>query len=747
MADHSEKSDVRVARVVLESEYSVGVLLEHPESQSLGPEDFSFRNGITIHRFVPQTPNRVQLIAGPFELSQNYRMRTRSGKSYPVLPTVWLDRLQLADRYGHWWRNHICCFRLHAPRSIGAQLFLYSSTHDKSPRPYSMEYEKETGSWFCEVPDLSPGMLYAFSIESAFRKQSPELFADPWSKAVAKTNNWQRTTLSLVLPPAQQTSPPVSHVNLDPRDQVIYETHVKDFTALSDEVPEHLRGTYLGMVYDTPNSPLQHLKKLGINTVELLPVADYDYYEPDFDDPGLSVHNTWNPYARNHWGYMSAHFFSPDARYATDQSHLESEWIGEKGNQRDEFKQMVQGFHDNGIAVLLDVVYNHVAQYSANYLRKADAYSTLRHRGSGNLTNDSGCGNDLRTESPYVRKLIIDSLKHWVTEYGVDGFRFDLAGIIDDDTLNEITTELKSVYPGIHLIAEPWGGRYDRYRFSVRDWGSWNDMFRNGICGYHPSNARGIVFGRWFPGENHTSLYKLLSGDLTSSGGSSLDEYHSVNYLASHDGYNFGDFVRSANGHRSVFKAESRDDCFNLTTLEQSRLFLGLFLLIVSRGRIMIHQGDEWAHCKWIQPGKHIDDPDSGKLDHNSYNKDNETNWLHWDDLSRNVCKQLSDYASGLLALRKQHDLLRYTRTNHFRPLHGNTELAQGGFELRGINEHMLILVNAHVKEEATFALPRGRWKVLADHKRASATDAVGGIRTGSTTLPATSGALLVRSL
>ncbi|MBD3166036.1 DUF3459 domain-containing protein, partial [bacterium] len=527
---------------------------------------------------------------------------------------------------------------------------------------------------------------------------------------------------------------------------MIYEAHIKDISRQAEKVPYDLRGTYLGAAESGKGTPLGLIQDLGVNAVEWLPLADYDHIEPTFDDPSLPVHNTWNPYAFNHWGYMPAYYFAPEARYAYN-NHLKADrWIGSNGAHVQQLRSLVQTLHRSGLAVIFDVVYNHVAQYGENPLRQIDPYYSLRYDREGRRQSVSGCGNDLRTERPMIRRLILDSLKHWMKVYGADGFRFDLAGLIDAETLAAITRELRGIKPDLHLIAEPWGGRYDKGRFSRVRWASWNDHFRDGIRGTDPEYGKGYIFGQWSPRDSGDAMLRHVRGNLREDGGPYDHEEHCVNFISCHDGHPIGNFVRVGGehmnhetNHNSVGKPRSAYRV--LSGRDDRRIRLSSLLLLTSRGSVMLHQGDEWGRAKVIE-GRSGHDPERGKLDHNSYEKDDPTNWVDWEELDSPANRKLRDYTRGLIAIRRRHPALRLATRGDVELLSAKLEFAFG-YRISVARDDMIVLANADPTREATFDLPPGRWRVLADHLHADPERSVGGVRERAITLGPVAGAVL----
>ncbi len=696
--------------------------------------------------------SRLVLEGGPFEIHKLYRITFPDGNSYALLPFPWLDRIVTEKPLGLIWEKGGATVRFFSPRSQCVELLIFKKPEDEPFLTLSMNHDLHDGVWEVGTDKIKPGHFYGLRVKGPEDASdlSKIIFADPYSLAVAKRNTFQRESLTVVLPPDLIKAPPAEHVAIPPRDLMIYEAHLKDFSKLAAVVPYSLRGAYPGAVFLKDGSPLDHLIKLGVNCIEWLPLQDYDYYEPPYNVETDGVLNTWNRYARNHWGYMPAYYFAPEARYASGFSTREGDWIGADGRQVAQFRQMVKAFHDQGIAVIMDVVYNHVAQYGQNPLRQINPMLTLRYDREGKRIDQSQCGNDLRTECPMVRRLIVDSLLHFIRFYGVDGFRFDLAGLLDGHTIDAINNAVREVYPSAMLIAEPWGGRYDKTRFSKRGWASWNDRFRDGIRGNDPRVELGFIFAQWGSRNPDHTILRQVTGNLVVDGGPFQEENHAVNYLACHDGYTFGDFIRVA-----VEKTQTslKKEC-EKTTISPidtgSLIRLGLMILFTSRGIVMLHQGDEWGWSKVISAEGSVSlgacdpIPDVGKLDYNSYNKDNSTNWLNWALLEKPIYKELLRYTRGLISMRKRHPALRLARREDIVPLQTNSEFAFG-YRVKVSFDDLIVLFNAHLDREVTFSLPEKRWRIIADHLSASEDSETGGVRLRRTVLPPSSGMVLKR--
>ncbi|MGW0560725.1 glycogen debranching protein GlgX [Streptomyces sp. NPDC003016] len=424
-------------------------------------------------------------------------------------------------------------------------------------------------------------------------------------------------------------------------DSVIYELHVRGFTKLHPDIPEELRGTYAGLAHP---AAVEHLQRLGVTAVELLPVHQFAH-EDHLLRRGL----------HNYWGYNSIGYFAPHAAYAA---------TGTAGQQVGEFKAMVRALHAAGIEVILDVVYNHTAE--AGELGPTLSLRGIDNRGYYRLQNDprryadyTGCGNTLHVVQPNVLRLITDSLRYWVTEMGVDGFRFDLAAALarsmhDVDMLSPFLAVIAQdpVLRRVKLIAEPWdvgSGGYQVGAFPPL-WTEWNDRYRDAVRDFW----RGAL-----PDVRDLGYRLSGSSDLYAWGG--RRPYASVNFVTAHDGFTLRDLVsyhqkqNAANGegnrdgtndNRSWnCGAEGETDDAGVNELRRRQLRNLVTTLLLSTGVPMLVAGDEMGRT---QGGNN-----------NAYCQDNEVSWIDWSLLEDPGWRELFELTSRLLRLRHAHPVLR----------------------------------------------------------------------------------------
>ncbi|MDX3231103.1 glycogen debranching protein GlgX [Streptomyces sp. ME19-01-6] len=424
-------------------------------------------------------------------------------------------------------------------------------------------------------------------------------------------------------------------------DTVIYELHVRGFTKRHPGIPPELRGTYAGLAHP---AAIEHLTRLGVTAVELLPVHQFAH-EDHLLRRGL----------RNYWGYNSIGYFAPHGAYAA---------TGTRGAQVGEFRRMVRALHDAGVEVILDVVYNHTAE--SGELGPTLSLRGIDNRGYYRLQQDprryadyTGCGNTLHAVRPHVLRLITDSLRYWVTEMGVDGFRFDLAAALarsanDVDMLSPFLAVIAQdpVLRRVKLIAEPWdvgSGGYQVGAFPPL-WSEWNDRYRDAVRDFW----RGAL-------PDVRDLGTRLSGSSDLYAWSGRRPYASVNFITAHDGFTLRDLVSYDRKHNEANGEGNRDGTGDnrswncgaegetedaaVGALRRRQLRNLLSTLLLSTGVPMLVAGDEMGRT---QGGNN-----------NAYCQDNETGWLDWTLLDDPGWRSLTDLTARLIHLRREHPALR----------------------------------------------------------------------------------------
>jgi glycogen operon protein len=559
-------------------------------------------------------------------------------------------------------------FGLWAPRATRVELALVAE--DRSQANHDM-VRGHDGVWTVHVPGVGAEQRYGYRVhgewepEAGARFNPAKLLVDPYARAItggvdyngpildhtAESNylpdpadSFAAVPLSVVVADCAPVVPIAEPVPL--AETVLYELHVKGFTQLHPAVPEHLRGTYAGLAYP---AVVQHLVDLGVTAVELLPVHHF-VSEPFLIRRGLA----------NYWGYNTLAFFAPHAAYCS---------VGTLGQQVREFKEMVSALHAAGIEVILDVVYNHTGE--GGHQGPTLSFRGMDHAGYYRLTDDlrndydvTGCGNSVDTSQPGVLQMVLDSLRYWVTEMGVDGFRFDLVTTLIRDEQHRVDqqhafkTALAEdpVLSQVKLIAEPWDMGPHGYQVGAfgDGWSEWNDKFRGCVRDFWRGDSHGV-----------SELALRLAG--------SADVFHqpdrpataSVNFVTAHDGFTLRDLVtynvkhNDGNGESNRdgsddnrswncgSEGETGDEAVNALRLRQTENLMAT--LILATGVPMITAGDEMGRT---QQGNN-----------NAYCQDSPVSWVHWD--TAETWGELSSLTGKLLSLRREHPVLRRTAFCH----------------------------------------------------------------------------------
>jgi isoamylase len=532
--------------------------------------------------------------------------------------------------------------------------------------------------WHCYLPESRPGQLYGYRVHGPHdpkrgkRFNPAKLLLDPYAKSIVGNVKWsdacfgyrvgsKREDLSVdrrdnaaAMPKCKVIDPAFTWGDDRPprtpwHETIVYELHVKGFSQRHPEVPPYLRGTYAALGTEPV---IRHFQQLGITAVELMPVHTF------IDDRHLVERGL-----RNYWGYNSIGYFAPDRHY------LASGAIGE-------FKTMVKTLHSNGIEVILDVVYNHTAE--GNHLGPILSFRGIDNEAYYRLLPDdpryymdyTGCGNTLNMRHPRVLQLIMDSLRYWVIEMHVDGFRFDLASALARE-LHEVD-RLSAFFDIIHqdpvlsqvkLIAEPWDlgeGGYQVGNFPV-GWTEWNGKYRDAIRAYWKGEG-GLI------GE----LAYRLTGSSDLYGHAGRRPYASINFVTAHDGFTLQDLVSYNDKHNDANLEDNRDgsdhnlswNCgtegptddpaINALRARQKRNFLAT--LFFSQGVPMLLAGDEMGHT---QNGNN-----------NAYCQDNDASWIDWDLTPEN--QDLLAFTKRVIYLNQRHPVFRRRSFFQGRRIHGS---------------------------------------------------------------------------
>ena len=604
----------------------------------------------------------------------------------PVTPGQWRDRGERAPVWpgrnwplGSTWSTEATNFAVHAPEATAVWVCLFD---DEGGEQRHRLTEQALGIWHGALPEIAPGTRYGYRVDGPWdpaqglRFNANKLLLDPFARAVSGDLSLDPAIFGYAQddPATRSESDSAPYVPMGVvvaddgfdwgddaplrhrwRDSAIYEMHVKGMTALHDRVPEELRGTYAGLA--TP-AVVDYLKDLGITAVELLPIHQF-VSETTLLERGLV----------NYWGYNSIGFFAPHNAYSAS---------GDRGQQVTEFKAMVKAFHAAGLEVILDVVFNHTAEagtsgptLSFRGLDDRGFYYRAGGDAHGKPFDDTywdvtGCGNTVDASNPFALRLILDSLRYWVTEMHVDGFRFDLMSALTRvhhriDMGCHLLTAIGQdpVLRHVKLIAEPWDASMDGYRVGEfpPPWVEWNDQYRDEIRDF------------W---RNATSGIRGVATRLAGSSDLYLDDgrspYASINFVTAHDGFTMRDLVtyehkrNEANGednhdgtdnNRSWnhgVEGESHDPA--LVAVRRRQVANMMATLCLSNGVPMITAGDERGRTQ--------------RGNNNAYAQDNATSWIDW--RSDDAWLDVYEITKTALRLRREHPALRQRHWFEGRP-------------------------------------------------------------------------------
>ena len=542
------------------------------------------------------------------------------------------------DDLGAVYRPRETAIKLWAPTAKDVRLLLFEDATNESAQIVPMARDRD-GVWSSSVKGDLDGKYYLYEItHQAAGSNPPAVYRvnDPYARGCSA--NTGRTLIY----DSRKTNPEGwsedRFVTLKNNvDAVLYEVHIRDFSINRNSgISDDRRGKYPGMVQAgarTPNgekSGIDHLKELGVSHVHLLPAFDYG---------GGDETQPVDQYTWYNWGYDPVLYNTPEGSYATDPN----------GTARQkEFKKMVQAFHKNNIGVVMDVVYNHTASTG---FRPTSVFDTVVPRyyyridGSGRYANGTGVGNEFASEKPMARKFIVDSIKYWMTEYHVDGFRFDLMGIEDRETMLEVYREARKINPNAIIYGEGW--RMENLlppermmtQANVKGTGiaAFNDGIRDNLKGdYANGRAAGFVQGAGPPYGGMPRFLLNIKGQSTGRDSASIEVFspnETVNYDSVHDDHCLWDKLRL-----------SAPDVPEALRINMDKLAAGIVL--TSQGIPFIHAGDEFLRSKNLNP--------------NSYNNNNPlVNPIDWSLKTKH--KDVFDFYKGMIALRRAHPAFRMT--------------------------------------------------------------------------------------
>ncbi len=698
---HRKRPDVspKVLLGCLDAEKTITAYVSHSiAAEQILPGLFTLKDGEGLPWMIlkaeplpagAKKTTRVRLeIAAPLPFES--RTFTLSARGYAasspgnVIPRdILSDPEQFLDRktpLGAAWSRENTVFRVFAPTAEKVFIVLYDKPAGGEGRREALMKRIPRGIWETTIPGDLDGVYYVYRLEGPHLNPALEVI-DPYARAITgREGRGIVVNLDATSPPGfnPRKRPPLER----PTDAVIYETHVHDFTVDPKSGIQN-RGLYTGFGETGGRlegeaeirTGMDHLLELGINHVQLMPIQAFDHDEEVFHQAN--------------WGYMPVHFNSPDGWFATRR---------DDATRIREFKQLVHDCHERGIRVIMDVVYNHTAP-PASFEKIVPGYY-FRLREDGSFWNGSGCGNEFRTENPMARRFIIDSLIYWATEYGVDGFRFDLMGLIDPETMKEAVAALKAVDPSLLIYGEPWAaGESGLKQLTSKGsqkglgFGAFNDDFRDAVKGSTRGDDGGFI-------QNGGRIEELKSGIMASIHKWAEQPSEAIEYAACHDDMTLWDkIVKSTRG----VPDEKR---------RRMQKMAGA-LIFTSQGIPFLHSGQEMCRTK-------------GGVE-SSWNASEEINMIHWG--WKKEYRDVFEYHKGLIALRKAHPAFRMdTRAEIEKRMiflkAPSPKSLLYTIDTKGLPGEtaagILVFFNAD-ENPATLILPEGRWAALVLGDKAGA--------------------------
>lgn len=580
---------------------------------------------------------------------------------------------------GNTWTPASTAFRVWAPTASQVNLLLYDSATGSLTQKIAMQLS-EKGTWALKVKQNLENWYYTYEVTN--RGQTKEA-VDPYAQAIAPNGTrGMIVDLAQTNPAGWSADQHQTPKNIE--DEIIYEMHLRDFSIDPNSGMKN-KGEYLALTEHGTKGPnhvktgLDHLKQLGITHVQLMPVFGFNSVDE-------TKHDQYN------WGYDPRNYNVPEGEYAT---------TADGAARIKEFKQMVETLHKSHIGVNMDVVYNHTFATQISDFDKILPQYYYRTDDAGNYTNGSGVGNEVAAERPMVQKFILDSLKMWVNDYHIDGFRFDLMALIGKDTMAKAAKELHAIDPGIALYGEPWTGGTSALpsdqlltKGQQKELGVavFNDNLRNGLDGnVFDASAQGFATGA-------TRLTDVIKkgvegsiNDFTSSPG------ETINYVTSHDNYTLWDKIAKSN------PTDPEADRIKMDELAQA-------VVMTSQGISFMQGGEELLRTK------------SGN--DNSYNAGDQVNEFDWERKAQ--YPGVFDYYAGLIHLRRDHPAFRMTTSAEIKDYLKFLESPDNtvAFELTNHANHdnwgQIIVIYNPNKKSTTFALPSGKWEINATEGKVS---------------------------
>lgn len=650
---------------------------------------------------------------------------TYDGSQYKVsIPSIYStedfekEYTYTGDDLGAVWTKDATTFRVWAPTAESVTLNLFASGKSyQDDKTEEIEMAPDVnGTWVATKSGDLNGVYYTYT---AVIDGNAAEACDPYARTTG-VNGVRAMVIDL-----DSTDPEGWEDDADPHagesinDAIIYELHVRDLSVDANSGIENA-GKFLGLTETGTKTPggvptgLDHMKDLGITHLHLLPIYDFG-----------SVDETHTTAAFN-WGYDPVNYNVPEGSYSTDPYNGEV--------RVKELKQTVKALHENGISVVMDVVYNHVQDAGKFCFNRLVPGYFSRINADGSYSKGSGCGNDTASERSMVRKFIVDSVCYWADEYHIDGFRFDLVGLLDTQTVNEIVAEVHKDHPNVIFYGEGWTMSTDMtkegYTMATQlnsqetpGFAYFNDTIRDGL--------KGSVFDDTDPGfaSGKTGMEEILSRCFLGADTWCASPSQTVNYASCHDNLTLFDHLQTARPEAG------REDLIRMNNLAAA-------FYMMAEGVPFLQAGEEMLRTKVNS---------DGSFNSNSYNSNDQVNCLKWGDLDDEAYRQVFEYYKGLIAFRKAHGALRLASAQEV----SSTVSAVSGldanvlaFDIKGgVNgetaEEMYLIFNAN-ETSVTVDLPEGNWNVYINGEKAG-TQALASVADGSAVVDPVSAMVLVK--
>ncbi|KAB2389677.1 MULTISPECIES: type I pullulanase [Bacillus cereus group] len=687
-------SDLSIQKATIDSFHEITVTTNVPfniKEKKIEIEGIKIKNITPYDINSGDVTNKVKIITEQkIDLKQTYKVKienlddtnTEIGK---VIRSEEFDNLFYygGNDLGNIYTPQYTKFRVWAPTASEAKLVTYKKWSDKIGTEINMQ-KGEKGTWTAELKGNQKGLFYTYKVKIGDKWTEA---VDPYARA-ASVNGDKGAVVDL-----EETNPKKWKANKKPKfknpeDAIIYELHVRDLS-IQPESGIKQKGKYLGVTERGTKGPegvktgLDHIKDLGVTHVQFLPIFDYaSVNEETLNEPQYN------------WGYDPKNFNVPEGSYSTNPY--------EPIVRITELKQMVQTLHDNNLRVVMDVVYNHMYNAAESNFHKLVPGYYYRYNEDGTFANGTGVGNDTASERKMMRKFMIDSVTYWAKEYNLDGFRFDLMGIHDYETMNEIRKAVNQIDPSIILHGEGWDlntplaaelKANQKNAGKMKGIAHFNDNIRDGLKGsVFEEKENGFINGK----ENMEDRIKkgITAGiDYDKNSSTYQDSEQVLTYVEAHDNHTLWDKLELTNSDDSD---EVRKQMHKLSSS----------ILLTSQGIPFLHAGQEFMRTKYG--------------DHNSYKSPDSINQMDW--LRRATFNNEVDYMKGLIELRKKYSAFRMTSADQIKTHVSFIDAPKNTvtYTIEG-NKHEYFTVAHNANREAVeITLPfKGPWKVLVDGKQA----------------------------